>query len=167
MLKALRGGLFALAIATVACAQPTAPDPVATEVPVERFNTERRTFEFYSGFYQPERLVIRNQSAWQDVWVRIYKGPIPELPVPVVNFGGKAVIVTALGNRPHGGYGITITGASRTGSIVTVRFDTWSPAPLCGGGTQAETQPIDLVKLNLHSFDVVRFDETATVRNCG
>jgi hypothetical protein len=150
-----------------ACAQPNEPDGLASELSIERLRSEPYPFTFYSGVDESERTVIRNVSEWGAAWARIYArhGPSPP-PLPSIDFSTRSVILVALGARPHGGFGILLTGASRIGSAVTIRLQTWTLGPGCGT-TLAVTQVVDLATIALKSGDFVQFEETPVVKTCG
>ena len=165
MRKCLRAGVVAIAITAIACAQPNGPDPIATEIPIQRFRAEPYAFEFFSGLDQPERLLIRDTAAWSDVWSRIYARRGEQPPLPAVDFAAETIVVVALGIRPTSGYSITVKNASRAGGVTTVGVESVSPGAGCGGLT-ATTQPVDIAKIP-RSAGFVQFEETAIVRNCG
>jgi len=164
MRKCLRASVVALATAAIACAQPNAPDPAATEIPIQRLRAEPYAFEFFSGLDESERLLIRNTAAWADVWSRIYarRGEKPALPT--VDFAAETIVVVALGQRPSSGYSIIVKNASRAGGVTTVGVESLSPGPGCGGLTVL-THPVDIARIpRLAGF--VQFEETAVVRDC-
>jgi hypothetical protein len=150
----------------VSCAQPNAPDDLTAEVSIERLRSEPYSFDFYSGIDSPERTVIRNVAEWGSAWTRIHATRSPKPPLPPIDFTTRSVILVGMGKRPTGGFGILLTGASRTSNVVTVRYETTSPGKGCGV-TLAETAPIDLAIITIKSGDFVQFEETAVVKNCG
>jgi len=159
-----RATLFACALTLSACAQPNAPEPAGTELPVLRLQTEPYSLEFNSGLRKPERLAIRDVAGWGKVWAEIYEHRGSKPPLPAIDFTKEIVIVAALGERPTGGYSILVTGASRAGNVITVRVESQSPGPGCGV-LLSTSEPVDVARIPL-SVAHVEFDETAFVRSC-
>lgn len=155
-----RAPVFMCAVIVSACAQPTGPDSVQGEIPVQPIVSE-----FYSGFDESERRVIRDAFTWAVVWARIYENRSSKPPLPAIDFSKEQVIVAALGARPSSGFSIRITGASGSGNAINVRFESQSPGPGCGGLTVI-THPVTAAKMPRTVGSIV-FEETKLVRNCG
>jgi hypothetical protein len=153
-------------LGAAACAQPSAPDERATELSLQRLSSEPYPFASYSGVDSPERAIIRNVAEWGAAWARIHARQSPQPSLPAIDFSTRGVILVAMGTRPTGGFGILLKGASRSGNVVTVSFETTSPGSRCGV-TLSETSPVDLATLAIKSGDFVQFEETAVVKNCG
>ena len=163
--RLLRATVLVCAVILAACAQPNEPEPVATEIAVERLRAEPYSFEFYSGLRAPDRQVIRDVAAWGKVWASIYDNSAFKPPLPDIDFTKDMIVVVALGERSSGGYGILVTGASRANDVISVRIETQSPGSDCGV-TLALTHPVDVAKIP-RSSAYGQFEETAKIINCG
>ena len=155
-----RAPVLVCVVIVSACAQPTGPDSVQGEIPVQLIVSES-----YSGFDEPERLVVRDALAWAFVWTRIYENVSAQPPLPAIDFSKEQVIVAATGARPSSGYSIRITGASGSGNAITVRLESQSPGPGCGVLTVV-THPVTVAKMG-RTVESVVFEETPTVKTCG
>jgi len=155
-----RATALACAVIVSACAQPTGPDSVQGEIPVQLIASEDN-----SAFEEADRRVIRDAIAWAIVWERIYENGSSKPPLPVIDFSKEQVVVAALGARPSSGYSLRITGASGSGNAIKVRFESQSPGPGCGVLTTI-THPVTVAKMG-RTVGSVAFEETPIVRNCG
>jgi hypothetical protein len=135
-----------------------------TPVPLQRLGGEGQPLTYSSGFTEPQRLIVRDQGAWADVWGQIWKGnsPIPELPA--VDFGREMVVVAALGQRPTGGYSILVDSAHMTVEGLTIAVRQVSPDKSCPV-TLALTQPVDVCRLQ-RTDNAVEFVDRAETRTC-
>jgi hypothetical protein len=117
-----------------------------------------------SGFDGAERLVIRSQERWAEVWAVIHRTrhPLPDLPQ--VDFRENVVVVAAMGSRPTGGFSVGIEGVARAGDDLEVLVEERSPGPGCLT-TQAVTSPMVAVRIPAPTGRV-RFVERQVVRHC-
>lgn len=154
-----------LALACSGCAQPHAPDPGAMVVPVTRFRAEPYSFTFYSGLVDTQRLIVRDATAWQQVWSAIWRNQSPTPPLPAIDFGRDMVAVVALGQRATGGFAILVDSAATSADGLTIVVRSIAPRPSCIV-TQALTQPVDLARLR-RIDGVVTFMDKAEEQTCG
>jgi hypothetical protein len=118
----------------------------------------------YSGFNSSERLVVRNDSHWADVWQTAFALQTPVPPLPAIDFSTEMVLVAALGARPSGGYGIAIDELAPEGNGIAVLVTATSPGSTCFT-TQAITQPVEIVRV--HAVPgAVSFQERARTHQC-
>ncbi|HYE65027.1 MAG TPA: DUF885 family protein, partial [Pyrinomonadaceae bacterium] len=96
-----------------------------------------------SGYEGPRAVeLITSQSDWERAW-RIIGN---DRPMPHVNFNTRAVILAYQGQKPTGGYSISVDEIHRDGTSLTVRANEQSPHP----GTlttQALTSPFVAVSI--------------------
>lgn len=116
------------------------------------------------GFPGAKRLVVRDAAAWAEVWAEAHAGRTPAPPRPAVDFPREAVIVAAMGERPHGGHAIAVAEVRAEDGGATVRVESVSPGAGCMT-TQALQRPLDLVRVALPAGEV-RFVEVARVEEC-
>lgn len=156
---------LSLVLVAVACGSAaSAPGGGDETLPVVRLRPEPASFTYYSGLTQPQQLVIRDQTAWRQVWESIWRGHSPQPPLPDIDFGRDMVIVAALGARNTGGYSVFIDSASAGPSGVTLRIRSVSPGTACIT-TQAVTQPVDIARLPRREGPVI-FAERQEIQDC-
>lgn len=138
-------------------APPVPDDPIA----LERITPGAPQIAYYSSLGKPERILVRDQATFADVWTRAFG---PDVPPPRVDFLHERVIVAALGERTSGGYGIEIKSAAVEAGELVVEVTSTSPGRDCVV-TLALTQPVDMVRLRVRSGSA-RFREQSLVRDC-
>jgi len=119
--------------------------------------------EFYSGFSDPARLVVRDRQLWAFVWARAFAGRSPEPPRPSLDFSREMVIVAAQGGQPSSGYDISIGQVSRENGSLVVDVTSTSPAHECVVLTVI-TSPVMMVRVPVR--ESVRFIEHDRTRSC-
>jgi hypothetical protein len=87
--------------------------------------------QFYSGIDARERLVVQSPSEWSALWTRMHSRQSPEPPIVQPDFNTEVALVATMGEKPSGGYTITIDSVTRheRGSIVYVTEK--SPSETC------------------------------------
>ena len=100
----------------------------------------------YSGVSDSQRVVLRDAAAWQAFWQEAVRNLTPAPPTPAVDFAMEMVVAVALGQRPTGGYDISIDGAYQAEGQLFVVVRQASPPP-GAGVTQALTDPVAAVAL--------------------
>ncbi len=120
---------------------------------------------FSSGIQEKRRQVIRDEAAWTAFW-DAFVGPVTPRPdPPAVDFGQSMVIVAAMGQRPTGGYAISIEEVFLGDGLVVARVLEQSPGANCLT-TQALTAPVTAVIVPRVEGEV-RFQEAARAVTCG
>ena len=78
--------------------------------------------QFYSGMNARERLTVQSPNEWSSVWSRIHSTQSPMPPIVEPDFNTEVALVAAMGEKPSGGFTITIDSITRheRGSIVYV-----------------------------------------------
>lgn len=157
--------LVGVAVGFAACgAAPRSPGGPGAPTPVTRLRTGPSSFTDFSGLREPQRLVVREPSAWREVWAAIWRGYSPEPPVPEIDFGREMLVVAALGERPTGGYNIFIETAAEGPTGLVIQIRSVSPGPRCAM-TQAFTQPVDIARLPRRDGPVL-FADRSEVSPC-
>jgi len=128
---------------------------------LERITPSAPQIAYYSSLGKPERLLVRDEATFADVWTRAFG---PDVPLPRVDFEHERVIVAALGARASGGYGIEVKSAVVEGGELVVEVTSTSPGRDCVV-TLATTQPVDMVKVRLRA-GAARFREQSLVKDC-
>jgi hypothetical protein len=144
---------LAVAVAMAGCSDsPTAAraprvPPDASELAAARMlEGVLFSFRFNTGFKERERLVIRNADQWAQAWARITQNVQPARPVPAVDFAREMIVLVAIGQRPTGGYVITIDGVSEADGRLYAEVRERSPGRGCNT-SEGLTQPIDVVRV--------------------
>ncbi len=100
-------------------------------VTLSRLRDGSTAFSPYAGIGDPMRAVIRDSTAWRQLWDRINRPFVPPPSLPAIDFGREMIVVAALGSRPNGGYDVVIESAEQdsVGLQISVRVAT--PAAGC------------------------------------
>ena len=146
-----------------ACSASVVPEEPGRAVPLVRLRAEPYSFTYSSGLAQPERIVVRDEGAWREVWEVIWRQHSPQ-PLPEVDFSQEMLVVVALGERPTGGFGILADSAFADDKELVIRVRTITPGPRCGT-TQALTQPVDVARVPRTEL-AVRFRDQPEVHEC-
>jgi protease stability complex PrcB-like protein len=144
-----------------AAGQPSAQQE---PVPLQRFRDGPMGFSSYSGLIDSLRVVVRDSSAWRQLWQQINRPFIPPPSLPSIDFRREMVVVAALGSRPNGGFDVVIEGAAEDSSGIEIDVRRSSPAAGCPVSA-VETQPVDLARLPA-SARSLRFRERSLVIPC-
>ncbi len=109
----------------------------------------------YSGCRQAEQTVVRTQEEWEALWQRHVEWLSPRPDRPVIDFTQSMVLAVFLGERPTGGYSVSISAVKQRGRALEVQVEERPPNP--GDMVlQATTTPYHLVRLR-RSEGPVRF----------
>ena len=139
-------------------------DSARGNVPFTRLRDAPSAFTSYSGLSDSALMVVRDSSAWRDLWQRINRVFIPAPPAPVVDFQQEMIVVAALGRRPTAGHDIMIEGAEQDSTGIEIVVRRSEPAPGCPVAA-AVTQPVDLARMRADRR-AVRFRERQVVVPC-
>ncbi len=153
-----------IALAFMCCGCGSSASAPSTPLAVVRLRADSYAFTFASGYTEPQRIIVRGQAQWQDVWATIWRGHTPVPQLPAIDFNREMVVIAAMGMRPTGGFNILIDSASEDAAGVTVRVRAMTPGPGCAV-TLALTHPADVARLPRRD-GAVRFDEKAETVNC-
>lgn len=143
----------ALVVAVAACADQTRPlsTPPADAKPptgipsgAEPIEVRPVLVRLHSGITDSRRVVIRDGAAWQALWQEAVRNLLPPPQAPEVNFTQEMVIAASLGQRPTGGYDISIDAVYEAEGqlFVVVRETAPSPGSIV---TQAVSAPVAAV----------------------
>ena len=153
-----------LAFAVAGCSASLNEPRPGTRLDVRRLAPDAATFAYVSGMTQSERLVVRDASAWSNVWTSISAKETPAPALPTIDFATRMVVVAALGQRNSGGYTIRVDSAMATNTGLTVWISTIDPGSACLT-TAALTQPVDVASLP-RIQGAVRFVDVHSVAHC-
>jgi len=118
--------IVCIAIIAGACRQestgaydPDAGARLSVFVPAEDVTLAKQS---YSGMDARERLTVQSANEWSGVWSRIHSTQSPIPPIVEPDFNTEVALVAAMGEKPSGGFTITIDSITRheRGSIVFV-----------------------------------------------
>lgn len=143
--------------------QPPA-QPQREPVPVVRFRDGRAAFSTYSGLVDSLRMVVRDSTAWRELWQQINRPFFPPPALPSIDFHREMVVVAALGGRPNAGFDVVIDSAQQDSTGIEVNVRRSSPGAGCPVAA-ALSQPVDLARLPA-SDQAVRFRERSIVIPC-
>jgi hypothetical protein len=112
--------------------------------PVSTVNFQLISKGYRSGVREPRQAVVRSQAEWLELW-RTHSNELYSTP-PTVLFDQQVVVAIFLGEKPTGGYDITITRTERSGDELLIFYQEKVPTP---GSmlVQAFTQPFHMVRI--------------------
>jgi hypothetical protein len=113
-----------------------------------------------TGIAEARRLVIRDANAWAEFWSELGVGDRPE-----VDFTQNVVVAVAAGQRPSGGYEISVGRVSQHNGELTVEVIETTPGPNCMTSSSL-TQPVDVVVVPTVAPRGWSFVERKEVRGC-
>jgi hypothetical protein len=120
--------------------------------------------QMYSGIDTRERLAVQSGAEWSTLWARIHarQSPVPAIVQP--DFNTEVVLVATMGEKPAGGYTITIDSVTRheRGSIVYVTEK--SPSTSCITPAVL-TQAVHAIRAPRGS-NMFQWRERTVVENC-
>jgi hypothetical protein len=100
---------------------------------------------YRSGIREPLQTVVRSQAEWLTLWRR-HSNDLNATP-PAVVFDLEIVAAIFLGEKPTGGYDVTILRAEQSGDELIVEYQEKTPAP--GSiNIQVFQQPFHIVRIN-------------------
>jgi PrcB C-terminal len=136
--------------------QPLAGDPVvATPLPVTGLAA------WNTALLRRERLVVRSRAEWEALWARLQARLDP---APAVDFAREMLLVAALGERPSGGYRVSIPAVAQDGALLRAEVLEIRPGRGCMT-TMAVTTPVAVVRVP-RSEAPVEFVERTETRDC-
>lgn len=147
-----------------AAAQTKGGSDRVESVPMERLSVGDHAFSTFSGLSDSTRLVVRDSSAWRQLWIALNRPFVPAPPLPPIDFAREMIIVAALGARPTGGYDIVIESAVRDSGGVEVDVRRSTPAAGCPVSAVV-TQPVDLVRVPV-APELPNFRERTVITPC-
>lgn len=100
----------------------------------------------YSGITSQEAVLITNLAQWDELWRRHANRFDPPPARPPVDFDRFSVIALFLGERPTGGYAVTVTQVRAEGERLIITAQEHRPGPEAIV-TQALTQPYHMVAI--------------------
>ena len=120
---------------------------IAAEIgtkPASTVNFQSISKGYRSGVREPRQAVVRSQAEWLELW-RTHSNELYSTP-PTVLFDQEMVVAIFLGEKPTGGYDITITRTERSGDELVIYYQEKVPTP---GSmlVQAFTQPFHMVRI--------------------
>ncbi len=147
------------ALATLACSVPTALQVPADAVALNSEDIVTFYQSSNTGMAARQRLVVRDQDAWEAAWQQLTANTMPSTSAPEVDFGAHMLIVAAMGSRPTGGFVVSVDGVhvSDAGIFVTV-LET-APGPGCAV-TLAFTAPAVVVRIPRNPAEVTFVERT-------
>ena len=155
--------ILVTALGAGGCSSPSGPS-TKTALSLVRFRSESQSFLMFSGYDQPQTVVVRDRDTWQRIWNEIYRRMTPVPPLVEVDFSNEMVVMAAQGSQPSSGFEILFTSASETDGAVTVEVEARAPGPRCVT-LAVMTSPLDLARIPTRSGTVF-FRTTPTVVNC-
>lgn len=138
------------------------PPAPGARVEVHRFGTQENSFTPFSAIRRPERLIIRDASAWAAAWKDI--APNASQPAPSVDFSCQMVVLAALGQQPDAGYQIRVDSAAMGTHGLTIWIATITAGAGCASAAVI-TQPVDIASLPRIDADA-HFVDVPTVLTC-
>jgi PrcB C-terminal len=147
-----------IALCTFACGGPASSFfPGGTDLSKA---PETHYASWNSGFDTPVRLIIRDQTAWEEFWQTMHVNELPQPAVPGIDFTTRMVVAAAMGTRNSGGYSIRISSVS--GGTAHVLATSPGTGCIVAG---VITHPVDAAVIP-RIEGTIRFEESAEVHDC-
>jgi hypothetical protein len=91
-----------------------------------------------SGIQKAERVIVRTQKDWEQLWTRSLPEGAPKSEPPKVDWSNEMVVAVFLGSKSTGGYATRVVGTRELDGKLEIQLEERRPAP---GGivTQAFT----------------------------
>lgn len=120
-----------------------------------------------SGVTEAGQRVARTQAEWDQLWARLTANQVPPPAAPKVDWSKEMVVALFMGERPTGGFGISIKSVTYGEREIVVAYAESAPAP-DSFTIQALTAPYHVAVVRRSSLPV-RFTMlgSATVRPPG
>ncbi len=83
----------------------------------------------FSGIREPEREVIADKKAWEQIWSRHNKSRKPTAALPEVDFEKEMVIAVTMGTKRTGGYAVEIVEVRPADKKLMIAVQQTSPQP--------------------------------------
>lgn len=100
----------------------------------------------YSVIAEKREVLLTSNDQYQTLMNEVYSN-LDQMPrIPVVDFTKNSVIAVFIGERPNGGFMVTIDSIIEGSKNITVNVTETTPGPKCMT-TQALTRPFSLVKI--------------------
>lgn len=99
-----------------------------------------------TAFADAARLVIRDATAWRQLWALLAIGRPDSASPPKVDFRNEILVLAAYGARPYSGIRVVIDTVRRSGVAIEVIVRSVSPDDACLGPL-AIIQPVDVVRI--------------------
>ena len=109
-----------------------------------------------------QNVVITTDVDFTAFWSALFAGQVAK---PIVDFNARMVIATVMGAENTDGYSIKMTTLTGFAGDLTVAVTATSPAANCAVADTA-TNPYHVISV-VKSDDVVSFDVTEVIENCG
>ena len=119
----------------------------------------------YSGYEDPQQLVINNKEDWVRTWHQLnqHRSPLPKLPE--VDFSKQTIIAVFLGMKGSGGFGIRIAETTLSGKTLNVKVIQTKPGKDCMT-TSSMTQPYHLVSVDKAAIENAAFSVEEQINDC-
>jgi hypothetical protein len=107
----------------------------------------------YGGLATPADKVIRTQEEWTTLWRQTHASQVPPPGAPKVDFATEMVIAVFMGQRPTGGYALTIEDVAFGDKEIRVTVREQAPPP-DAITAQVLTQPFHMVVVKKSALPV-------------
>jgi len=97
-----------------------------------------------SGVATLQESVVRGPEEWQRLWQAHEAGAVPQRPLPAVDFPRELAIAIFAGQRPTGGFAVTVEQVTESASGIEVFYRVTSPPP-SAIVSQALTSPFQII----------------------
>jgi hypothetical protein len=107
----------------------------------------------HCGYTEPDKLVIKTEDRWREVWEKMHRLQLPGPKPPAIDFKKNMVIAVFMGERKTGGYEIEITRIEERKKEIVVEVEEKEPPPE-SMRTMTLTQPYHIVVIKRSPFPV-------------
>jgi hypothetical protein len=153
--------VFAAAIVAAGCATAGAgpDDGSGQSADYQREPTQGGAFDIIAQGQQaavrvPIQTAVTEQETWIDAWAALTANQSPAPERPEVSFADSTVVIIGLGERPTGGYSVSIARVVYSSSQATVEVEVERPGEE-EMVTQALTTPYVIARLEGSDLEVI------------
>jgi hypothetical protein len=157
----LRRAIFLSVVCGTGCQSPTDPAPLIRLGPE---SLDPIAQEWFSGFTERARWVVRDVGQWVMVWDQTYAGYSEPPPQPAVDFSSDMILVAALGDGRSSSSTLSIERVVSRDAALVVDVVERVPGPDCFV-LAVITNPVVMVRVPAFSGRVV-FKERRQVLTC-
>lgn len=118
----------------------------------------------FGGYEGKGNFVIRNTEEWQGAWEKLHSNIVPQPKPPIIDFSKNVMIVIFSGEKPTGGYSVSVSSIKESSNSLFVFIKESRPGQNCQV-TQAITKPYTIIQTDFFEGEVI-FEVKEVIYDC-